>query len=224
MAQRDRGPPAVQAAQPGRPPARFVPAYPPLGDRVVREPGLQQVAQPVATAAHPHRDRSGRAADLLGDLGVAAFLDVVRDERLAGRVGQQCQCAVEQLDQLFPLEHGVEVAGDGVGGPVRLGVRSRQRAPSLRVQPAPADVAADRREPGVRSGRIGELVLVSPGLEQGFLGQVLRGDRVAHDRRAQAHETGTLPAGPQHSVERWPRGPPGCRRRSRALLQVSSMT
>jgi hypothetical protein len=127
-------------------------------------------------------------------------VDVPRDEHLAGRGGQESQRAIQELGQLVTLQLHIHV--DAVCGlNVDVGIVALIRPdeprefPPLGARPAPADGAGDGRQPAVTSPGIVQLVGVAPGLEQGFLGQVLRRVDIARQPSAQAHQPGPFKRG-----------------------------
>jgi hypothetical protein len=92
-------------------------------------------------------------------------------QRFARLRPEQRQGAVEELDELRPLELELEpLVGDELG---RLRREPQLQLASACPRPAEAHVARDRGEPAVGTRRVGELVGVAPRLQQRLLREVL---------------------------------------------------
>jgi hypothetical protein len=158
----------------------------------------ERSAQDELAPAEAHRDRVLADAEPRGDLGVRRVVDVAVHEHVPRRRRQQREGAVEQVDELRPLELHLDVELvrhlDLIADEHDAGVSA------ARARPAAADVPGDRREPAVGACLVVKLVPVSPGLEQRLLGQVFGGRAVAGDGGAQAHQAAPFRLAPQIHV------------------------
>jgi hypothetical protein len=175
--------PAVAAA--GAPDARLLPAAGPLLAEQVAERGL--------AAAQAHGDGVVGDPQQRADRRVRQVVQVAVDEDVARLGGEERERAVEELQQLGPLEPRVEV--DGL-----LARVCERQLPAPAPGRAQADVASDGGEPAVGPRGVVQLVTVPPRLEKRLLCEVLSGSRVAGDRRAEPDDPPPLRLAPERVV------------------------
>jgi hypothetical protein len=164
----------------------------PAAARVSAELCGEQPPQNGLPAREPHRDGVFRHAEAGRDLTVRRVVDVTLDEGLSCVSRKHSERRVEQLQQLCALEVGIQLELLG-----RRVLAQHQRVSATAARIAKADVACDRRQPPLRTGRIVKLVRVPPGLEERLLRKILGRGRVAGDHRAQPHEPPSYRRAPQ---------------------------